>query len=123
MLSVAPEGRGHWTTVTEFKEGYKAQSLPPFGKSNHAAVFLMPRYRQKLKSEPPAMREIQPWSESLLQDALVEDVVPKVTIKTYPHQKPWVNHSIREALYSRTAAYNLGLVSGNMEEYKSKENG
>lgn len=131
FLSVAPEGeRTLDHCYTEFKEGYKAQSLPPFSKSDHAAVFLMPRYRQKLQHEPPAMREIQLWSEqseSLLQDVLdsmdwdmfrrssddsikeftetvlafigklVDDVVPKVTTRTYPNQKPWVNHSIREA--------------------------
>ncbi|KAK1802088.1 hypothetical protein P4O66_004431 [Electrophorus voltai] len=34
-------------------------------------------------------------------------------------QKPWVEKTIRKALNSRTAAYNAGIISGNMDEYKS----
>lgn len=34
---------------TQFKESYKAQSRPLCGKLDHAAVFLMPRYKQWLK--------------------------------------------------------------------------
>ncbi|XP_041962711.1 uncharacterized protein LOC121720538 [Alosa sapidissima] len=135
---------------TLFKDGYKAKSLPPFGKSDHAAIFLLPRYQQKLKREPPAMREVTLWSEeseNMLQvplsivdwdvfrseenidefteavvgfiGKLVDDTVPKAIMKTYPNQKPWVNHSIREALNEQTAAYRSGLLSGNMEEYKA----
>ncbi|KAK1798962.1 hypothetical protein P4O66_007231, partial [Electrophorus voltai] len=33
--------------------------------------------------------------------------------------KPWVDRTIREALNSRTAAYNAGIISANMDEYKS----
>jgi len=29
---------------TPFKRGYKAASLPPFGKLDHAAIFLLPEY-------------------------------------------------------------------------------
>ncbi|KAK1798125.1 hypothetical protein P4O66_000619 [Electrophorus voltai] len=35
------------------------------------------------------------------------------------NQKPWVDRTIREALNSRTAAYNAGIISANMDEYKS----
>ncbi|KAK3515147.1 hypothetical protein QTP70_007465 [Hemibagrus guttatus] len=38
---------------TQFKDCYKAQSCPPFGKSDHFAIFLMPRYKQRLKQESP----------------------------------------------------------------------
>ncbi|KAK1804253.1 hypothetical protein P4O66_020290 [Electrophorus voltai] len=47
---------------------------------------------------------------------LVDNTIP---IKTFPNQKPWVDKTIREALNSRTAAYNAGIISGNMDEYKS----
>ncbi|KAK1800215.1 hypothetical protein P4O66_000260 [Electrophorus voltai] len=43
----------------------------------------------------------------------------RITIKKFSNQKPWVDRTIREALNSRTAAYNAGIISGNMDEYKS----
>ncbi|KAK1784066.1 hypothetical protein P4O66_021738, partial [Electrophorus voltai] len=39
--------------------------------------------------------------------------------EVFPNPKPWVDRTIREALNSRTAAYNAGIISGNMDEYKS----
>ncbi len=42
-----------------------------------------------------------------------------VTIRTFSNQKPWVDRSIRDAVNHRTAAYNAGLLSGNMSEYKA----
>ncbi|KAK1802675.1 hypothetical protein P4O66_004308 [Electrophorus voltai] len=50
---------------------------------------------------------------------LVDDTIPRATIKKFPNQKPWVDKTIREALNSHTAAYNAEIISGNMEEYKS----
>ncbi|KAK3509535.1 hypothetical protein QTP70_001183 [Hemibagrus guttatus] len=58
---------------TTIKDGYKAQSHPPFGKSDHAAIFLMPNYKQRLKQEVPAEREVMRWLDQLvaaLQDTL-----------------------------------------------------
>ncbi|KAK1804783.1 hypothetical protein P4O66_003542 [Electrophorus voltai] len=52
-------------------------------------------------------------------EKLVDDTIPRATIKKFPNQKPWVDRTIREALNSRTAAYNAGIISGNMDEYKS----
>ena len=49
----------------------------------------------------------------------VERIVPKRTIRTFPNQKPWVDKSVRDALNSRTAAYNAGIESGNMDDYKA----
>ncbi|RXN39337.1 CBL-interacting kinase 4-like protein [Labeo rohita] len=43
----------------------------------------------------------------------------KTTIRTFPNQKPWVDKTIRDALRSRTAAYNAGLASGDMVPYKA----
>ncbi len=42
-----------------------------------------------------------------------------VTIRTFLNQKLWVDRSIHDAVNHRTAAYNAGLLSGNMSEYKA----
>ncbi|XP_051554708.1 uncharacterized protein LOC127441387 [Myxocyprinus asiaticus] len=49
---------------------------------------------------------------------LVDDTVCKTTIRMFPNQKPWVDKSIRDTLSSRTAAYKVGLATGNMDNYK-----
>ncbi len=46
-------------------------------------------------------------------------VCETVTIRTFSNQKPWVDRTIRAAVNQRTAAYNAGLLSGNMSEYKA----
>ncbi|KAK1784004.1 hypothetical protein P4O66_004499 [Electrophorus voltai] len=138
---------------TPHKDSYKALAHPPFGKSDHAAIFLLPKYKQRLKREAPVQREVARWTVSgqsvaTLQDALddadwdmfrrstddvsefteavvgfigklVDDTIPRITIKKFPNQKRWVDKTIREALNSRTAAYNAGIISRNMDEYKS----
>ncbi len=58
---------------TQFKNAYKAHSLPAFGKSDHAAIFLTPKYKQRIVQEPPVEREVTRWSshsEAMLQAAL-----------------------------------------------------
>ncbi len=50
---------------------------------------------------------------------LTNQATETVTIRTFSNQKPWVDRSIRDAVNHRTAAYNAGLLSGNMSEYKS----
>ncbi|KAK1785735.1 hypothetical protein P4O66_019071 [Electrophorus voltai] len=117
----------------------------------HAAIFLLTKYKQRLKREAPVQREVARWTDqsvAALQDALddadwdmfrrstddvsefteavvgfigklVDDTIPRITIKKFSNQKPWVDRTIREALNSRTAAYNAGIISGNMDEYKS----
>ena len=44
----------------------------------------------------------------------IDDVVPRVTVRTFPNQKPWVNGEVSSALRARTAAFH----SGNPSEYK-----
>ncbi len=58
---------------TQFKNAYKAHSLPAFGKSDHAAIFLTPDYKQRILQEPPVEREVTRWSphsEATLQASL-----------------------------------------------------
>ncbi len=58
-------------SYTSFRDAYKSLPRPPFGKSDHSSVLLLPAYRQKLKREAPALRTIQCWldqSDAILQD-------------------------------------------------------
>ncbi len=50
-----------------FRDAYKSLARPPFGKSDHSSVLLLPAYRQKLKREVPALRTIQCWADATLQ--------------------------------------------------------
>ncbi len=58
---------------TQFKNAKKARSLPAFGKSDHAAIFLTPEYKQRIVQKPPVEREVTRWSshsEAMLQASL-----------------------------------------------------
>ncbi|KAK1806281.1 hypothetical protein P4O66_000150 [Electrophorus voltai] len=48
---------------TPYKDSYKALAHPPFGKSDHAAIFLLPKYKQRLKRDAPVQREIARWTD------------------------------------------------------------
>ncbi len=136
---------------SQFKNAYKARSLPAFGKSDHAAIFLTPEYKQRLAQEPPVKREVTRWSshsEAMLQVALddvdwdmfrasssdvreftdvavsflntlTEQATETITVRAFPNQKPWVDRTIRDTVYKRTATYNEALLSGNMGGYKA----
>ncbi len=52
-------------------------------------------------------------------NTLNEQATETVTIKTFSNQKPWVDRTICDAVNHRTAAYNAGILSGNMSEYKA----
>ncbi len=54
-----------------FRDAYKSLPRPPFGKSDHSSVLLLPAYRQKLKCEAPALRTVQCWSDQ--SDAILQD--------------------------------------------------
>ncbi len=54
-----------------------------------------------------------------LVNMLTEQATETVTIRTFSNQKPWVDRSIHDAVNHRTAAYNAGILSGNMSEYKT----
>ena len=47
----------------------------------------------------------------------IGDVVPMVTIKTFPNQKLWIDGSICAKLKAHTA-FNYGKAPGKMAEYK-----
>ncbi len=52
-------------------------------------------------------------------NTLTEQATEMVTIRTFSNQKPWVDRTIRDAVNQRTSAYNGGILSGNMSEYKA----
>ncbi len=52
-------------------------------------------------------------------NTLTEQATETVTIRTFYNQKPWVNRTIHAVANQRTAAFNAGLLSGNMSEYKA----
>ncbi len=52
-------------------------------------------------------------------NTLTEQATETITVRIFPNQKPWVDRPIRDAVNKRTAAYNAGLLSGNMSEYKA----
>ncbi len=52
-------------------------------------------------------------------NTLTEQATETVKIRTFSNQKPWVDRTIRDAVNHRTAAYNAGILSRNMSEYKA----
>ncbi len=54
-----------------FRDAYKSLPRPPFGKSDHSSVVLLPAYRQKLKHKAHAHRTIQCWSDQ--SDAILQN--------------------------------------------------
>ena len=46
----------------------------------------------------------------------IDDIVPTVTIRTYPNQKPWITGRIRTELKARAAAFKES--DSNPEAYK-----
>ncbi len=52
-------------------------------------------------------------------NTLTEQATETMTVRTFPNQKPWVDRTIRAAVNKRTAAYNAGLLSRSMSEYKA----
>jgi len=49
---------------------------------------------------------------------LADTIVPMVKVRSFPNQTTWVDGSLRATLNAHTAAYNSGLVSGELNEYK-----
>jgi hypothetical protein len=72
MLNVQPEGKiilDH--LYSTHRDAYKALPHPPFGKSYHSSILLIPAYKQKLKQEAPVTRSIKKWSDEA--DAKLQD--------------------------------------------------
>ena len=74
MLNVQPEGEKTIDYLySTHRDAHKALPRPPFGKSEHNYILLIPAYKQKLKQEPPVTRSIRKWSVEA--DAKVQAVL------------------------------------------------
>jgi hypothetical protein len=59
-----PEGEKHLDHLySTYRNVYIALPHPPFGKSDHNSILLIPANKQILKQEPPVTLFIKKWSE------------------------------------------------------------
>lgn len=128
--------------LTLYKNVYQACSCSTFGKSDHALVLLLPAYWQRLKWEQPVTCTVWSWTDQPDADSrhsfctmvwdvfriaannninsytdvskCINDIVPQVTVWTYPNQKPCINGEIHSALRVQTAAFK----SKDPDEYR-----
>ena len=114
------------------RDVYKALPRLPFGKSDHNSILLIPAYMLNLKQEAPVTRSDD--ADAKLQDCFsstewnmfwdssngieeyttsvtgfiskcIDDIIPTVTVRTYPNQKPWITGNIRTELKGRAATF------------------
>ena len=72
MINVQPEGKKILEQLYyTHRDTYKALPRPPFGKSDHNYILLIPAYKQKLKQEAPVTQSIKKWSDEA--DAKLQD--------------------------------------------------
>ena len=121
------------------KATYKALPRPPHGKSDHNSILLIPVFKQKLTQEVTrSIKKWSDEADAKLQDCFastdwnmfqdssggieeyttsvtgfinkcINDVVPTVSVRTYPNQKPWITGNIRTELKARAATQGAGL--------------
>ncbi len=96
---------------TPFRDGYKALPRPPFGKTDHVSVLLLPAYRHKLKPDRAVTRILQAitFSSSLLSLYLhlinTDVTLPHTTI-TYWLLPVYISiYSYYYRLYLHTSQY------------------
>ena len=67
-----------------------------------------------------ASNNIDEYADSVSEfiSKFIGDVVPTLSIKTFPNQKPWIDGSICAKLKARATVFNQGKVTGNMTKYK-----
>ena len=68
MSHVRPEPT---PSLLHTQAAYKALPRPPYDKSDHNSIFLIPAYKQKLKQEVPVTSSIRKWSDD--SDATLQD--------------------------------------------------
>ena len=135
MLNVKPEGKKTLDHIySTHRDTCKALPRPPFGKSDHNSILLIPAYKQKLNQEAPVTQSIRMWSDeadaklqdcyastdwNMLRDSsnCIEEYTTSVTgvinmcidniVPTYPNQKPWITVNIHTELKGSTPAFNV----------------
>jgi hypothetical protein len=63
------------------RDVYKALPRPPFGKSDHNSILLIPAYNQKLKHEALVTWSIKKWSDDA--DAKLRDCFASTDWNTF----------------------------------------
>lgn len=72
-LNITCPIRGDGTLDHCYNDSYKWKPCPPFGKSDHASIFLMPRYKEMLKQEALVKWEVA-WQTDQTVAAL-QDII------------------------------------------------
>jgi hypothetical protein len=77
------------------RDAYKALPRPPFGKSNHNSILLIPAYRQKIKVEVPVTQSIKKSGQMkqmlnyrtvlIAQTGICSGILP-MALRSTPHQ-------------------------------------
>ena len=71
-LNVQPGGVGDLAHLySTHRDSYNPLPRPPFDKSDHNSILLIPHYKQKLKQEAPVTWSIKQWpgeADAKLQD-------------------------------------------------------
>lgn len=125
---------------SNIKSAYRSFLKPPFSKSDHLSILLLPTYVQRNKLIKPTVCTIQCWSKeaeaklhgcfdatdwSVFQsedleycDAVTGYInfctdlcVERKVVKQYSSQKPWINVDVRLKLKERAAAFKSGDVT------------
>ncbi|KAK3521209.1 hypothetical protein QTP70_001061 [Hemibagrus guttatus] len=96
---------------TQFKDCYKTQSRSPFGKSDHAAIFLMPRYKQRLKQEDPVQWKVARWMDQSL--VTLQDTVDDADSDIFRHGSDDINEFMEAVLGLKRMAQFTKLSSEN----------
>ena len=118
MLNVQPEGKKTLEHLySTHRDAYKTIPRPPFGKSDHN---LQAKTKAGITSELQECFASTDWnmfwdssdgigkhttSVTGFINKCIDDVVPTVTVHTYPIQKPWITGNIRTELKARAAAF------------------
>ncbi len=118
---------------------FENRTMSPFSshRNTNNGSFRNPRWRGKWHAGPPTLKLCYRlllmtstgtcsgrviWRQRITSvNSLIVtvSVACLVNVLTFSNQKPWVDRTIRDAVNHRTAAYNAGLLSGNMSEYKA----
>lgn len=143
MYPVQPEDRIHWITATPSlrmptKLAHAAIFLTPEYKQRLVQESPVRRVVTRWSSHSEAMlqsafedvdwdmfrtssSDVSKFTDVALSfvNTLTEQATDTIIIRTFSNQKPWVDRTIHAPVNKRTAAYNAGLLSWNMSEYKT----
>ena len=129
------------------KNAYRPVCRPPLGQSDHNVVHLLPKYRQKVKTEGTQTNSCQLWTHDSTEELhgcfeamnwdvftdnctdldvcrhgnivceILQTVIKTKSVHVYPNNKPWVTKDLKVHLNQKKLAF----LKGKKEEYKEKE--